>query len=288
VLPGGRTTAVRVLALPPSFPGHRVFLGTGQVVMSFDVTPTPGLNWQEVSGVRITKLIDDAGRIGTGGTLRKPEVSPYDPFGGGVMMGGGPGGRIVVMRWDPDGNPVLPTEHPNPRVVPVPLKVATPSARSLRLLEGAVLGEILAADQTIATIDKPADKQGATIRGAGGKTLTLQEVAKAGPDGVSFRIEVRSESQQQRTQLMGLWGGPIWPDRTTPVNGGLQVRGRDGKDQPLAAASIQLLGINDDGLTQTIQLSATFRDAVPANLVVAGPAAVPVEVPFRMKNVHLP
>src|SRR5439155_22004641 len=29
-LPGDRNTAVRVVALPPSFPGHRVTLGTGE------------------------------------------------------------------------------------------------------------------------------------------------------------------------------------------------------------------------------------------------------------------
>jgi hypothetical protein len=41
-------------------------------------------------------------------------------------------------------------------------------------------------------------------------------------------------------------------------------------------------------MTQTIHLDATFRNAVPAKLVIIGPAAIPVEVPFRMENVPLP
>jgi hypothetical protein len=287
-LPGTRSTAVRVLALPPSFPGHRVYLGAGQVVMNFDVAPTPGLNWQQVNGVRITKLIDEAGRFGTGGTLTTPEVSPHDPFGGPVVMAGGPGGgRFLVMRWDPDGNPILPTEHPNPRVVPVPLKVATRSARSLRLLEGVVLGEIRVLDQPIATIDRAADRQGATISGVGGKTVSIEEVTRSGI-GAAFRIVLRSESPQQRSPFPGLWGGPMWPERAAPVNGGIQVRGMDARGQAFAPASTQMTGINDDGMTQTIHLDATFREAVPAKLVVIGPAAIPVEVPFRMENVLLP
>jgi len=40
-LPGSRSTAVRVLALPASFPNHRVYLGTGDVLLHFDVAPVP-------------------------------------------------------------------------------------------------------------------------------------------------------------------------------------------------------------------------------------------------------
>lgn len=64
--PGSRNSAVRVLALPRNFPGHRVTLGTGEITLCFDITPSPGLNWQEVVDVKITKLIDDEGRSGSG------------------------------------------------------------------------------------------------------------------------------------------------------------------------------------------------------------------------------
>ena len=129
-LPGDRRTAVRVLALPPSFPGHRVTLGTGDTTLCFDVTPAAGLNWQDVTAVKITKLIDDAGRFGGAGTA-KPAAGGSDEvevvaFGGpGAMRFGGWGGG--GMRFDPrTGAPIYPDTVANPRVVAVPLKLGTP------------------------------------------------------------------------------------------------------------------------------------------------------------------
>ncbi|MBN9119548.1 MAG: hypothetical protein J0I06_10390, partial [Planctomycetes bacterium] len=72
-LPGDRRTAVRVVALPASFPGHRVTLGTGATTLCFEVAPAPGLNWVDVSGVKITRLTDDAGRAGGAGTAKPME-----------------------------------------------------------------------------------------------------------------------------------------------------------------------------------------------------------------------
>lgn len=284
VIPGSRATAVRVLALPRSFPGHRVFLGTSDVQLSFDVTPTPGLNWQDVCGVRITRLIDDTGRPGTGGTMKKPEVTQFDPFGGVALMGGP--GRVVVMRWDMDGNPVLPTEHPNPRVIGVPLKVPTPGARSLKLLEGVVVGEVMAHDQPLATIANPARSPGARVLARDGSQVKLESIRDEGPQGTTFSVEIRSESPQQRG--IGIWGGPMWPDQARPAGGGIQLKGLDAAGKPLTAASNVVTGINDDGTTRVTNLKLMYRGAMPTKLVVTGPMAVTVEVPFRMENVPLP
>src|SRR5262249_19499792 len=43
-VPGSRSTAVRVLALPAGFPGSRIVRGAGQAVISLDVTPLPSVN----------------------------------------------------------------------------------------------------------------------------------------------------------------------------------------------------------------------------------------------------
>src|SRR5206468_3848361 len=97
----------------------------------------PGLNWRDVAAIRVTKVVDDAGRLGASGTI-KDMPFPAELFGGGAVWVGGGG---MALRWDGDA-PVNPTTFPNTRVVPVPIRVATPSARSLQLLEGAVVGEV--------------------------------------------------------------------------------------------------------------------------------------------------
>ena len=62
-LPGERSTAVRVMALPPTFPGHKVSLGSGEYSFCLDVTPAPGLNWQEVVGIKVSRVVDSSGRL---------------------------------------------------------------------------------------------------------------------------------------------------------------------------------------------------------------------------------
>jgi hypothetical protein len=231
-------------------------------------------------------LIDDAGRFGTAGTLKRLEVSSYDSFGGGVVFMGGPVGRAVVMRWDLEGNPILPTEQPNPRIVPVPLKIATRSARSLRLLEGAVIGEIVAENQTIATIDNPIAREGSATPGTGGKTVELPRATR-NRDGASFLVQIRMDSPQQKAQFQALWGGPIWPDASQASRGNILVKGLDANGQTQSPKSAKVAGVNDDGITQTLQLDVAFT-TVPAKLIVVGPTEVAVEVPFRMENVPLP
>src|SRR5262245_19607112 len=135
-LPGDRATAVRVVALPPKFPGHKVTLGTGELALCLDVTPAPGINWIETVGAKVTRVVDSAGRVGAGGSEKiiPPAIDPT-----GNVMFAGPG---LVLRFDPQtGNPILPDAMPNPRVVNVPLKIATPSAKSLARLEGTVYAE---------------------------------------------------------------------------------------------------------------------------------------------------
>ena len=110
-LSGDRSTAVRVLALPPSFPGHKVTLGAGDCTLCLDVTPAAGLKWQEVISVKVSRVIDSSNRAGTGG-VEKPSGPVFDPNGNVIFVRPG-----VTMRFDNNGNPIMPDTIPNPRVV---------------------------------------------------------------------------------------------------------------------------------------------------------------------------
>ena len=285
-LPGSRATAVRVLALPANYSGNRVTLGTGEVTLNFDLTPLPGLGWSEVAGVRIKRVIDDAGRVGCAGTPRdnSPSSDSYDPFGGVVFMGGG----RVAMRWDFDGNPIPPGWHPNPRATPVLLKLATPDAKSLKLLEGTVVGEITVQNQPLIAAENPSRHVGSPLTGPGGLTLSIQEVRGVANGATAVRVQLASPSAfaaRRRGFAMNLG----WQDPLRPTQGN-QIRAYDAKGELLTPSSSGVTEMNDDGITTTMTYNMTFRadKGAPAKLVVVGSKQVAVEVPFRMENVPLP
>lgn len=278
-LPGSRSTAVRVLALPASFPGHRVYLGTGDVLLHFDVAPVPGLHWRDVTGVRVTKLIDDAGRFGGGGTM-KDSPPPVDGFDGVMMVRGG-----VVLRWDGDG-PVTPSAYPNPRVIPVPVKVATPSARSLKLLEGAVICEVAVTNQPLVTIDDVVRSTGVAVEGTGRVKATIVEYQPPGKGGDSvLKVQVEAPAPWQARRRLNPWG-PVWPDRGLEDTNRIKVLDAAGKMLTAGTTSTTQFGNDEFSITTVSQL--TFRAGVPAKVVVVGSKPVAVEVPFRMENVPLP
>ena len=284
-LPGNRATAVRVLALPRAFPGHAVTLGTGEVTLCFDVTPLPGLHWQEVAGVRVTKLIDDAGRVGTGGAVELPEAPANDAINAGVVFFNG-GGRNVVMRWDDNGNPLAPSSHPNPRVVPVPLKLATPAARSLRRLEGVVVCELAVPDQPLVTIDAPAGHVGAAFEGAGGVKATVLGVAPGAGGRTAVRVRVDAPSAWTARRRLTPWG-PLWPDQAQSTRGVYRATAADAAGKPVAV-TCTLSDLNDDGSNLTTVVQMTAAGPPPARLTLVGVRPTTVEVPFAMENVPLP
>ncbi|MDB5311768.1 MAG: hypothetical protein JWO38_5970 [Gemmataceae bacterium] len=280
-LPGTRATAVRVLALPASFPAHRVILGTGEVTLHFDVAPAPGLNWQDVNGVRVTKAIDDAGRFGGGGAL-KELPPPADPFDGAVLVN-----RRMALRFEYDG-PVAPTAYPNPRVVPVPLRLATPSARSLRLLEGVVVCEVAIPEQPLVTVEDLTRRAGIPVEGLGGAKVTVLEI-RHGEKGVGATVRVQTEtpSPWQAQRRLNPWG-PLWPEQSRPVGLGTQIKAFDAAGKPMTPASTSGNQFSEDGTTLSTVTSMTFAGAAPAKLIFVGPKPTLVEIPFRMENVPLP
>jgi hypothetical protein len=293
---GDRRTAVRVVALPPSFPGHRYTLGTGEMTLCFDVAPVPGLNWQDVTGVRITKLIDDAGRAGGAAAPRRHEIPNDFAEGGGVVVFGGMGGQWAGPgfggRFDPrTGAPIYPDTVPNPRIVPVPLKLATPTARSIKRLEGAVLGEITLPNQTLLTINDPSKNTGTAFDGPGQVRLTIESVTDAKGGGTSLQLLLQYPSPWSVSARRGFNPGGLWPEAPRQGNAMPVVRAFDAAGKPMVTTGGQSHSdSSDDGQTLMQHTTLTYAKSagVPAKLVVTGPRPLIVEVPFVMENVPLP
>lgn len=273
-LPGSRSTAVRVLALPARFPAHRVNLGTGDVLFHFDVTPLPGLNWREVSAIRITRVIDCEGRRGASGLSKQPSVgfNPYE----GVIFGGG-----MAVGWDSD-LPANAKTHNNPRVAPVPIKVATLSARSLKLLEGVVVCEVSAANQPLVTIANLPANVGVEHAGPGGVTVTILEADRPKDKGPNvFKVQIETSVRAINPfGVIRMANGSQVADASH-----LKAFDASGKALRLVTPSSMMRG---DGFTTTQVQKCMCMDGLPAKLVYTGSKPVFVEVPFKMENVPLP
>ena len=294
-LPGDRRTAVRVLALPPSFPGHRVTLGTGDTTLCFDVTPAPGLNWQDVTAVKITKLIDDAGRFGGAGSA-KPATGAGDESENVVVAFGGPGIRFGQMgggmRFDPrTGMPIYPDTVPNPRIIAVPLRLGTPTARTIKRMEGFVLGEITLASQALLTVTDPTKNTGVAFDGAGQVRLTVVAVSEAKGGGTAVQLLLQYPSPWSVGARRGWNPGGIWPEAPRSPNQLPTVQSFDATGKPLPAApGVNFTDASDDGQIMLQHFTLVFQKGagVPAKLVVVGPRPMIVEVPFVLENVPLP
>ncbi|HEV3437440.1 MAG TPA: hypothetical protein VG122_08775 [Gemmata sp.] len=286
-LPGDRSTAVRVVALPPSFPGHKVTLGTGEVTLCLDVTPAPGIAWQEVTGVKISRVIDSAGRIGGSGTEKNPP-STFDP--NGMLMFVRPG---VAMRFDPMGNSIPPETLPNPRVLAVPLRVNTATAGSLKRLEGVVFAEVHALNQQLISVTDPKRNTNVAVTGPGELRFTVLEVkgAPPGKGGVGMiRVQLEYPSPWvTNARRRGGWN-PGWPEPPRANTQERRVEAFDEAGKPFPVNSTSYNDMSDDGLVNIQMMTFTFRPDIglPAKLVVVGPKPVIVQIPFAMENVPLP
>lgn len=87
----------------------------------------------------------------------------------------------------------------------MPVKVATHSARTLKLLEGAVVCEVSVPNQPLATIETVA--AGATAEGSGGTKLTVIE-AKLGEKGGKAILKIQTDAPAPWlvNQRMNPWG----------------------------------------------------------------------------------
>jgi hypothetical protein len=197
------------------------------------------------------------------------------------------------MRFDQLGNPVLPDTIPNPRVVPVPLKVATASARSLKRLEGVVYGQINVMNQPLVTIADLKKNVGRSFEGPNDLKVTLLEVLEDPGSRGQSQVRVQFEYPSpwlENARKRGFIAGFGWPEAPQNPAYSRSLKALDAAGKPFPVTTIGHTDFSDDGMTHIQTMQMTFRGdkGLPTKLVVVGPRSVPVEVPFVMENVPLP
>lgn len=291
-LPGDRSTSVRVLALPPHFPGNKVIRGAGTVVINLDVTPLGGLKWDDTTAIRVHKAEDETGRPIT--VSHRIENRPnFGMYGEEVMFLGG-GQMMWAGGWDGEVYPVNPNARLNPRIVPITLKTDDRSITTLKLLEGAVVGEITLTNQTLITFPNLPKAAGRSMQ-TSEMTITVVEY-KVQPNGrVLVKVRIESPNQWAGRQFgirrLGGRSGPT--DGGVALQNGSILRFADGDGKTLATPLVKgPNNMNDDGVTQSYDYDLDFpkRDGygTPVTLTVVGNKAMSVEVPFRLKSIPLP
>lgn len=289
VLPGDRSAGVRVVALPPGFRGNRVVRGAGQVVLNLDITPLPGLKWGEATTVRVRRAEDETGRPVTVSHRAEDPTMSRDIFGSAGMFGGA--GQVVFLN---DGMSYIggpQATRPNPRIVPVVLKTDDRAVRSLRVLEGVVVGEVTVPNQSLMSLSDLPKAVGRSAEVAQGVRVTLLDYA-AESNGRAI-LRVRTENPNPWT-TMRLGRRQLF----LQMDGGLLASGPAVQYRFVDAAGHILRpqtrnsSSTDDGVRQTAEVELVFAArpdiGPPTHLTVVGNKQVTVEVPFTLRNVPLP
>jgi len=235
--------------------------------------------------MKIHKVIDSNGRAGGAG-IDKAVLPTHDPTG--MVVFARPG---VALRFDTNGNSILPEHLPNPRIVTVPLKLATSSAQSLKRLEGSLFGEVQVANQTLVTVGNPKDNLNVWYDGPGDlKFAVIDFKEPSGPGAVgTMQMQMRYPSEfglnvRRRGFNMG------WPEAPRMNSHANRVEAFDAAGKPFTMSGNVSTSFGDAGLMTTQAYTMTFAhgQGLPAKLVVTGSKQVTVEVPFVLENVPLP
>lgn len=289
-LPMSCETAVRVMATPGRFPTNKIVRGAGRIIITLDVAPFPGLNWQEVTSVRVTQAEDEDGRPMFSDLKPQNDIpnNSYSPWGwGGAVF------------FDDQGNAITGARTvENPRLVGVPLRTDDRSIRKLKVFEGVVVGEINQTNVPIFSIHSLSEAAGRPpLVGANDSKFSIvsyNEDAK-GKTSVRIRVEMWQQWVLQQIKRGGLnnnrmfWGGG-WSDSLNNVPQQLAWTDADGRtcSKPQQTST----SYTGDGWRQTVEIEFQFnksdKHGAPKSVVMKGTKPITVEVPFKLTNVDLP
>ncbi len=277
-LPADRRTGVRVQAMPMSYPGSGLDRNTGELTLHLDVAPQQGLNWTVTHEIRIGKATTIGGRELR--TMWKPDANK----------------SLIPIRSDeiePGGLTELetPTKSrcPNPRVLSVTFKTDDSDLKSLSQLEGLVLGEILASDQSLVSIDNLAESVGMEVAGPQGSTLSVVSMttdAKSKAVTLILRINNSIAVWESARRNFGNVDSLLNSDSFS------RFVFYDAEGKPIPQTCVYKIN-KGDGIR--VIFEGTIRLAVgdgkaplkPVKMRLTGTKIVGVAVPFQLKDVPL-
>jgi hypothetical protein len=276
-LPTCCSGAVRLQLLPPDtqLPGQ--IKAEGETILALEVTPEPGLYWQQVVGLEVQSAVDARGQ-----KLIQPVV---------YVGNGDPLAQAYneIALWTANGsNPYAPAA--SQRRLPVRLKLPADPCATLRDLRGRVALKVQTPPETLLSVAAVFGTNPRSFPTRDGGTLTLAEAAL---EDSLLRLRVSVSSPPADVDVNALGARIIRINRGvragTPLagEGPTEIKLLNDKDQPLRFVKGDCQ-YESDGNVSTRHYTLCYQPAgKAASLVLTGRRTVVVEVPFAFHDVPL-
>jgi hypothetical protein len=261
------------------------------ILIGLEVTPEPRFKLQEITGVKITKSVDESGQILEQDTniSRNDILAPPMP------------GRIIARPIQAIGQEGKAGAVDSK--VPIHFLKAQKESKSIQMLEGKLILQVLDDSKPILEITNIEKEVGKKIEGKSGAWLKINECGKDAKGFHSLRIEydipadaVAANAQNNRIQLgnIGVQNNIIIQNGqfnivggAAPANlGGFKILDVEGKALTPSSSSTSMQ-VGPGGTKRSINVTYPANSKAPSKIIYEGGTPIAVEVPFSLKLVPL-
>ena len=258
------------------------------ILIGLEVTPEPRFKLQEITGVKITKAVDESGQILEQDTniSRNDILAPPMP------------GRIIarpIQALGQEGKAGAVDSK-----VPIHFLKAQKDSKSIQMLEGKLILQVLDDSKPILEITNIEKEVGKKIEGKSGAWLKINECGKDAKGFHSLRIEydipADAVAANNRIQLgnirvqnniviqngqFNIVGG------AAPANlGDFKIFDAEGKTLTPNSSSTSVQ-IGPGGTKRSINVTYPANSKAPFKIIYEGGTTIAVEVPFSLKLIPL-
>ena len=258
------------------------------ILIGLEVTPEPRFKLQEITGVKITKAVDESGQVLEQDTniSRNDILAPPMP------------GRIIarpIQALGQEGKAGAVDSK-----VPIHFLKAQKDSKSIQMLEGKLILQVLDDSKPILEITNIEKEVGKKIEGKSGAWLKINECGKDAKGFHSLRIEydipADAVAANNRIQLgnirvqnniviqngqFNIVGG------AAPANlGDFKIFDAEGKTLTPNSSSTSVQ-IGPGGTKRSINVTYPANSKAPFKIIYEGGTTIAVEVPFSLKLIPL-
>jgi hypothetical protein len=261
------------------------------ILIGLEVTPEPRFKLQEITGVKITKAVDESGQILEQDTniSRNDILAPPMP------------GRIIarpIQALGQEGKAGAVDSK-----VPIHFLKAQKESKSIQMLEGKLVLQVFDDSKPILEITNIEKEVGKKIEGRSGAWLKINECGKDAKGFHSLRIEydipadaVAANAQNNRIQLgnIGVQNNIIIQNGQFNILGGaalanlggFKILDVEGKALTPNSSSTSMQ-VGPGGTKRSINVTYPANSKAPSKIIYEGGTPIAVEVPFSLKLVPL-
>jgi hypothetical protein len=262
--------AMRVRMLPPGTPllGHGG--DEGETLFGLDIVPQPGIQWQGIVSMRVTKAVDN-------NDLSLPQTEVYV---GEAAEQYGMNNWAVFSPYGMQGQ-----QATDPTQIPVHLRLRNQPSKMLKELTGEISVQIQTPPMPLITVPDVLKAGGKEFTSSDRHKLKVLEIARQKSGQVRLRVQIEGPSQN------GFGGMMV----TTGFMGGSSVTGltlQDAKGHNLRQLRMESMSTSSSPWAISQEMTIIFapdkNKGAPARLVYTAPRNAVVDVPFKLHNLPLP